>query len=85
VALLVWLIHRAAAGDGTQDARFGELGGGNLGEIVRKDDEVGVLALFQFAFLAFLELRVSRTRGIRADTIVERDFLLRLAAAGPRR
>ena len=73
-------VHRAAADDGAEDARFGELGGGHLGEIVRKDDEIGVLALFQFTFLFSLELRAGRARGIRADAIVEADFLLRLPA-----
>ncbi len=50
------LVDGAAGNDGAQDARFGELGGGDLGEIVRKEDEIGVLALFQFTFLRFLEL-----------------------------
>src|SRR5204862_751696 len=45
-----------------------------------KDEEIGVLALIQFAFHRFLEQRVSRTRGIGTDAIVERDFLLRLPA-----
>ena len=58
-AISVILINRAAAGDRAEDARFGELRGGNLGEIVRKDDEVGVLALFEFTLLPFLELGVS--------------------------
>src|SRR6266567_7193761 len=74
------LINCTAVDDAAEDARFGELRWRHFGEIVRKDDEIGVLALFQFALLPFLELRVSRTRGIRADAIVERDFLLRLPA-----
>ncbi len=57
-AHLLGAVNRAADDDGAHDARFGELRGGNLGEIVRKDDEIGVLARFQFAFLPFLELRV---------------------------
>src|SRR6266480_7240413 len=75
-----FLINRAAAGDGAENARFGELRGWHFGEIVRKDDEVGVLVLLQFTFLPFLELRVSRTRSVRANAILERDFLLRLPA-----
>ena len=59
--LLNSLINRTAGDDGAEGARFGELRGGNLGEIVRKDDEIGVLALFQFALLPFLELRVGGT------------------------
>ena len=58
-AISVILINRAAGDDRAEDARFGELRGGNLGEIVRKDDEVGVLALFEFTLLPFLELGVS--------------------------
>jgi hypothetical protein len=54
----VFLINCAAGDDGAEDARLGELGGGNLGEIVRKDDEIGVFARFQLALLPFLELRV---------------------------
>jgi hypothetical protein len=55
-------INRAAGDDGAEDTHFGELRvGGNPGEFVRYDDEVGVLALFQFAFLPFLELRVGGT------------------------
>ena len=57
----VFLINRAAGNDGAEDARLGELGGGNLGEIVRKDDEIGVFARLQLAFLPFLELRVGRS------------------------
>ena len=56
--ILMILINRAAGDDGAEDARLGELGGGNLGEIVRKDDEIAVFARFQFTFLPFLELRV---------------------------
>src|SRR5437879_10536360 len=59
-AISVILINRAAGDDGTEDARLGELRWRHFGEIVRKDDEVGVLTLFQFALLPFLELRVSR-------------------------
>src|SRR5437016_1928816 len=58
-AISVILINRAAGDDRAEEARFGELRGGNLGEIVRKDDEVGVLALFEFTLLPFLELGVS--------------------------
>src|SRR6266704_1685126 len=72
------LIDTAPAGDGAEDARFGVLRGGNLGEIVRKDDEIRVLAGFQLAFLSILELRVGGTGGVSADAILERNFLLRL-------
>src|SRR5229473_1668850 len=53
------LVDSAAANDGAEDARFGELRGGNLGEVVREDDEIGVFVRFQFALLPFLELRVA--------------------------
>ena len=52
------MIDRSPAYDGAEDARLGELGGKNFGEIVREDDEIGILADLQFAFLPFLELRV---------------------------
>src|SRR5690349_1187874 len=76
--LLIGLVDRAAADNGAEDARLGELGGRNFGEVVRKDDEVGVLALFQFALLPFFKLRVGGSRGVRANAIRKRDFLLRL-------
>src|SRR6266702_929294 len=72
------LIDTAPAGDGAEDARFGVLRGGNLGEIVRKDDEIRVLAGFQLAFLSILERRVGGTGGVSADAILEQNFLLRL-------
>src|SRR5438046_9978201 len=59
-AISVILINRAAAGDRSADARFRELRGGNTGEIVRKDDEVGIIALFDITLLPCLELRVMR-------------------------
>ncbi len=62
------LIDTAPAGDGAEDARFGVLRGGNLGEIVRKDDEIRVLAGFQLAFLSILELRVGGTDGLMGST-----------------
>jgi len=40
--LLIELVDCAAANDGAEDARFGELGWRKFGEVVRKDDEVGV-------------------------------------------
>src|SRR5216684_117890 len=40
------LVDSAAAYNGAEDARFGELRGGDLGEVVREDDEIGVLAWF---------------------------------------
>ena len=53
-------VNGATADDGTQEAGLGELRGGDFGEVVREDNKIGVLALFQFTLLPFLELRVSR-------------------------
>src|SRR5437879_13685506 len=75
---LIGLVDRVAADNGAEDARLGELGGRNFGEVVRKDDEIGVLALFQLALLPFFELRVSGSRGVRTNAIRKRDFFLRL-------
>src|SRR5437899_4229657 len=75
---LIGLVDRVAADNGAEDARLGELGGRNFGEVVRKDDEVGVLALFQLALLPFFKLRVSGSRDVRTNAIRKRDFLLRL-------
>ena len=58
---LVVLVNRAAADDGAENARLGELRGRNLSEIVREDDEISVFPLFQLTLLPFLELRVSGT------------------------
>ena len=66
---LIGLVDRVAADNGAEDARLGELGGRNFGEVVRKDDEIGVLALFQLALLPFFELRVSGSRGVRTNAI----------------
>jgi hypothetical protein len=54
-------VNNAAANDGAEDAGFGELGGGNFGEVVRKDDEIGVLTGLQFTLLPFLELSIRGT------------------------
>src|SRR5260370_32078881 len=80
LAFLVGLVNGAGADYGAENPRLGKLRGGDLGKVIRKDDEIGVLASLQLALLPFLELRVSRTGGVRADTILERDFFLRLPA-----
>ena len=52
-------LTEGAVGDyRAKDARFGELRWRHFDEIVGKDDETGVLALFPLAFRPFLELRV---------------------------
>jgi hypothetical protein len=45
----VFLINDAASDHSAKDAGLGELRGRNFGEIVREDDEIGVLADLQFA------------------------------------
>src|SRR5258708_5647540 len=48
--------------------------------MVGENYEVGVFAWFQLALLPSLELGVGRAAGVRAYTILERDFFLRLPA-----
>src|SRR5258708_15850376 len=48
--------------------------------MVGENYEVGVSAGFQLALLPFLEFGVGRAAGVRAYTILERDFFLRLPA-----
>ena len=55
------LVDGVAGDDGAEDAGFRELGGRNLGEVIRKDDKIGVLAHFQLALFPFLELSVGGT------------------------
>src|SRR2546428_12123972 len=74
------LVDCAAADDGAEHLSFCVLRWRNFGEVVRKDDEVGVFAGFQLTLLPFLELRVGRARSISTKAIVERDFLPRLPA-----
>src|SRR5260370_9242894 len=58
--LLRGLIDGTPVDHRAEDPRFGALRGGNLGEIVRKDHEIRVLAGIHLAFLPFLKLRVVR-------------------------
>lgn len=53
-------VYDAATDDGSQNGDFGEFLWRNFGEVVGKNDEVGVLAGFQRTLLPFLELRVGR-------------------------
>src|SRR6267154_5892871 len=71
------LVHRAATDDSTENACLSELCGRNFGKVVGKNDEVGVLARFQFTLLPFLKLGIGRARRISTDAIFERDFFLR--------
>ena len=75
-------VDDAAAHDGLENGDFGELFWRDFGEVVGKNDEIGVLAGFEFALLPFLELGVSGAGGVGADAVVEGDFLLALPAAG---
>src|SRR5882762_4312841 len=79
---LLFLIDGAAADNGLQNFHVEDLFRRGLGQVLRQDDEVGVFALFQVAFFALFKLRVCGTSGVRADTIFQRDFFLRLPAAG---
>ncbi len=45
-------VHRAAADDGAEDARFGELGGGDFGEIIRNDDKSAYSPCFSSPFFS---------------------------------
>ena|ERR1700690_3905859 len=53
-------VYDAATDDGSQNGDFGEFLCRNFGDVVGKNDEVGVLAGFQRTLLPFLELRVGR-------------------------
>src|SRR3984957_17024546 len=81
-ALFGFLIDNAAAYYGAQDFRLDVLGRRDFRQVIREDDEVGVLACFQGAFLRFFELGVGRADGVGADAVVQGDFLLGLPAAG---
>src|SRR5258708_19523606 len=59
--LLASRVDGAAADDGAEDTRLGELSGGNFSEVVRKNDVIGVLARFQFALLPFFAPGLPRT------------------------
>jgi len=54
-------VDRASARDRKKNRGLRILLGRYLGEVVGKNDEVGVFAGFEFAFLPFLELRVGGT------------------------
>src|SRR5258708_15350699 len=66
--LLRGLIDGTPVDHRAEDARFGEQREGNLGEIVRKDDEIRVLAGFQLTFLPFLKLRVGDRKSTRLNS-----------------
>src|SRR5580704_1933799 len=80
-ALFGFLIDGAAAYYGAQDFRLDVLGRRDFRQVIREDDEVGVLACFQGAFLRFFELGVGRADGVGADAVVQGDFFLGLPAA----
>src|SRR5260370_3627460 len=82
LCLVRLFVDGAAAYYGAEDLGLHVIGGRDFCQVVRKDDEVGVLAGLQLALLPFLELGIGRAAGVGADAILERDFFLRLPAAG---
>src|ERR1700719_1296931 len=80
--LLLGLVDSAAAYYCAQDFGLDVLGGRDFCQVIREDDEVGVLACFQGAFLPFFELGVRGACGVGTDAIVQGDFFLGLPAAG---
>src|SRR5260370_25378016 len=82
LCLVRLFVDGAAAYYGAEDLGLHVIGGRDFCQVVRKDDEVGVLAGLQLALLPFLELGIGRAAGVGADAIFERDFFLRLPAAG---
>src|SRR6267378_4192831 len=77
-------VDGAAADDGVEDFGVHVLCWRNFGQVVRKDEEVGEFADFQFTLLPFLKFRISRAGGVRTDAILQGDFFLWLPAAGGR-
>jgi len=73
-------VDGAAADHGAEDPNLGVLRGRYFGEVVGKNDEIGVFADLKLALLPFLKLRISGARGVGSHAIFERDFLLRLPA-----
>src|SRR5216683_2060933 len=75
-------VDGAAADYGAEDFGLHVIGGRDFGQVVGKNEEVGVFADFQFALLPFLEFGVGGAGGVGANAILQRDFFLRLPAAG---
>src|SRR6266849_3323114 len=73
-------VDGAAADYGAEDFGFHVLRRRNFCQVVRKDEEVGVFADFQFALLPFLKFCVGRAAGVSADAIFQGDFFLWLPA-----
>src|SRR4029077_16353622 len=69
---------------GLEDFDFCVVGGRDLRQVFRKNQEVGVFACFQLALLPFLEFGVGRAGGVGTNAIFERNFFLRLPTAGGR-
>src|ERR1700688_2455964 len=75
------LVDRSATHDSEKNGGFGVLLGRDLREVIGKNDEVGVLAWFELAFLPFLELCISGSRSVGADAIFQRNLFLPLPTA----
>src|SRR6266849_2096428 len=75
-------VDGAAADYGAEDFGFYVVGWRDFGQVVGKNEEVGVFADFQLALLPFLEFGVGGAGGVGANAILQRDFFLLLPAAG---
>src|SRR5216683_7032597 len=75
-------VDGAAADYGAEDFGFYVVGWRDFGQIVGKNEEVGVFADFQLALLPFLEFAVGGAGGVGANAILQRDFFLGLPPAG---
>src|SRR6266852_653301 len=75
-------VDGAAADYGAEDFGLYVIGWRDFGQVVGKNEEVGVFADFQLALLPFLEFGVGGAGGVGANAILQRDFFLRLPAAG---
>src|SRR5216683_5406314 len=75
-------VDGAAADYGAEDFGFYVVGWRDFGQVVGKNEEVGVFADFQLALLPFLEFAVGGAGRVGANAVLQRDFFLRLPAAG---
>src|SRR5229473_3495428 len=75
-------VDGAAADYGAEDFDLHVVCRRDFGQVVGKNEEVGVFADFQLALLPFLEFGVGGAGGVGANAILQRDFFLRLPAAG---
>src|SRR6266849_3104126 len=75
-------VDGAAADYGAEDFGFYVVGWRDFGQIVGKNEEVGVFADFQLALLPFLEFAVGGAGRVGANAVLQRDFFLGLPPAG---